>query len=269
MLPALLPCIIVTLQRALANSAINTGTCHPLANALPALEAKDVWFTSNCVFVSRKCGQKERSKERKVTAVNGVKTFFFFFYSSSSSSICEFYRYLMFLFIYFLKFVLTTIASFNESATISGFSEVQCPYWSREGVWPRQRSRVARSLARSLAFSSSGSMRLYRSCGNAFNSYSNGFITGDIFLQNDSPPRLPCAPLPTPAHSHSCSDSHYALSTKLNFQPKPFKCLECWKWPWFYPLHKTAWRRTRRRKALFLNEISAMRSGALHAPRIL
>lgn len=127
------------------------------------------------------------------------------------------------------------------------------------------RGKGAVSLARSsLSLSSIGSMRLYRSCGNAFNSYSNGFITGDIFLQNDSPPLLP-PPHSPPAHSHSCSDSHYALSTKLNFQPEPFKCLECWKWPWFYPLHKTAWRRTRRRKALFLNEISVMHSGALHA----
>lgn len=130
-----------------------------------------------------------------------------------------------------------------------------------------RRAAAAKEPCRSLAppsLSSIGSMRLYRSCGNAFNSYSNGFITGDIFLQNDSPPLFP-PPHSPPAHSHSCSDSHYALSTKLNFQPEPFKCLECWKWPWFYPLHKTAWRRTRRRKALFLNEISVMHSGALHA----
>lgn len=264
MLPAPLPCIIVTLRRALANSAINTGTRHALAEAFPALEAVDFGFTSNCVFISRKCGLG-RCKERKVTVEKQWKNFFSFFYSSSKPGICKFYQHLIFFFS--KKFVLTTIASFNESATISGFSGVQCPYWSREGVWPRQRSRVARSLARSLlSLSSIGSMRLYRSCGNAFNSYSNGFITGDIFLQNDSPPLPSRAPLPTPAHSHSCSDSHYALSTKLNFQPEPFKCLECWKWPWFYPLHKIAWRRTRRRKALFLNEISAMRSGALHAP---
>lgn len=61
------------------------------------------------------------------------------------------------------------------------------------------RGKGAVSLARSsLSLSSIGSMRLYRSCGNAFNSYSNGFITGDIFLQNDSPPSSlrPTLPLP-------------------------------------------------------------------------
>lgn len=48
----------------------------------------------------------------------------------SSPGICEFYWHLLSFFFFFIrkKFVLTPIAFFNESATISGFSAVQCAY---------------------------------------------------------------------------------------------------------------------------------------------
>lgn len=64
-----------------------------------------------------------------------------------------------------------------------------------------------------------GKYEIIQKLCNAFNSYSNAFITGDIFLRNG----IPFPPILVPA----LTDSHYALSTKLNFQPEPFKCLKC------------------------------------------
>lgn len=64
---------------------------------------------------------------------------------------------------------------------------------------------------------------------NSFNSYSNA-LSQVIFSSRMAFSFYPFSFLP----------NRFRLCTfdKLNFQPKPFKCLKCWKWPWFYPLHK-------------------------------